>query len=235
MARNDESDVPLMTRMGRGGTALSALLHLTVIIVLLKGVTPPRRLDQPPPLAVEIVLEAPPPAPTLPETRPTAATPPPPPAIRPAAAHPVIHSAAPHPSPAKAAPASPPAVTENTAPPPQAPEPMVAPAAPPPPMRTAGPAEVGAYVGRLRDSIIRHRIYPPQSMRRHEEGDVQLRILLATDGRLLDILNLAEASASLTQAARHAVESAAPFEPPPPGTASDRQIAFDVTVAFRLR
>ena len=96
-------------------------------------------------------------------------------------------------------------------------------------------ADYGAYVGRLHDLIARHRLYPPQSLRRREEGDVRLRILMGQDGRLLDIVNLAESSVHLTQAARQAVEQAAPFDPPPLSGEDSRQIAFDVTVMFRLR
>ncbi|TAN63732.1 MAG: hypothetical protein EPN20_09225 [Magnetospirillum sp.] len=59
-------------------------------------------------------------------------------------------------------------------------------------------------------------------------------MLASTDGRLLHIQDLEEASVLLTKAARNAVESSAPFDPPPLGTASDTQIAFDVTVVFRL-
>ena len=101
-------------------------------------------------------------------------------------------------------------------------------------LNRAEPVDYGAYVGRLHQRIVSHRVYPPQAMRRREEGDVRLRILLAGDGSLVDIFNLAEASAQLTQAARAAIQSAAPFDPPPRGGGGELRLAFDVTVAFRL-
>lgn len=237
-------DRPLsrLTPRGHGGAALSVLLHLTVAAMLLGGRMAPPPTDEAPPLTVDIVLGSPPPAATTLAEPATAVRPP---SARP---RPPIAKAPPPIAPASATVAAPTAPPEAVNPAkPEAVNPAKPEAAAPPgpipahstPVETARrvveEADFGAYVGHLRDSIVQHRIYPPQAIRRHEEGDVRLRILLAKDGRLLDILNLAEASAHLTQAARQAVESAAPFAPPPEGGAPDRQIAFDVTIAFRLR
>lgn len=101
--------------------------------------------------------------------------------------------------------------------------------------RPESDAAFRAYMMRLHDRIASHRVYPPQALRRREEGDVRLRVLLARDGRLLGILNLAEASLNLTEAARQAVSDAAPFDPPPKGDDGSQTLAFEVTVAFRLR
>jgi len=233
-------DRPLsrLTPRGHGGAALSVLLHLAVAAMLLNGRMASPPAEEAPPLTVDIVMESAPPAATA-MAEPAVPASPRPPSVRPrppvAKAPPPITAA----SDTAAAPTAPPeavnpAKPEAAAPPGSIPAnstPVEAATA----RRVVEEADFGAYVGHLRESIVQHRVYPPQAIRRHEEGDVRLRILLAKDGRLLDILNLAEASAHLTQAARQAVESAAPFAPPPEGGAPDRQIAFDVTIAFRLR
>jgi protein TonB len=217
---------------------LSGLLHAGAAIALIGFQAAPRVQDLPEPLAVEIVLETPaPPAPfpgPVPVTRQEPAPSPPearkapPPSPRPVAVS----------RPTKAAPSLQDTPVSSMgealaeAAPPLA-EPSSLQAAPAPPVAVAA-VDYGAYVGRLHQRIAQHRIYPPQAMRRREEGDVHLRILLAGDGSLLDILNLAEASAQLTRAARQAIESAAPFDPPPRAGGGEK-LAFDVTVAFRLR
>lgn len=234
MVRADERGLVAMLRKGRGGMALSVVLHLAAATALLSIPALPRPDDQAPPVIVELAVEQ--------AVPPAAAPAPPPPAPMP----PAVAASRPIPSPrqiARAVPprpaVAPPAPVAAPAPEPSAPASPALPAAEPPPAPTApppaaDPAPYGDYVGRMHDRIAQRRIYPPQSIRRREEGDVRLRVLVATDGRLLHIQNLEEASVLLTKAARNAVENSAPFDPPPPGTASDTQIAFDVTVVFRL-
>ncbi len=239
LAQADGGGVLPRTRTVSGAAMLSGLLHAGAAIALIGFQAAPRVQDLPEPLAVEIVMEAPVPPAPFPEPAQVSSPEPVPsqPVIRkvsPASPRPVAVS-----RPAKTAPSLPdaPAATmgearAEAAPQPAAPESSPPGGAAPPPALSA--VDYGAYVGRLHQRIAQYRIYPPQAMRRREEGDVHLRILLAGDGSLLDILNLAEASAQLTRAARQAIESAAPFDPPPRSGGGER-LAFDVTVAFRLR
>lgn len=246
LAQADGGGVLPRNRSVSGATVLSGLLHAGAAIVFIGFQAAPRVQDLPEPLAVEIVLEAPvPPVPSPPPSPPPApsqiTTPAPtaplavPRRAVVAPLRPATVSRTAKPAPALADTSATMEQASAEASPPTAPTaPTTQPqreAAPPP---AVAAVDYGAYVGRLHQRIAQHRIYPPQAMRRHEEGDVHLRILLSGDGRLLDILSLAEASAQLTRAARQAVESAAPFDPPPRLGGGER-LAFDVTVAFRLR
>lgn len=230
MAQADGGGALSRNRSVSGAALLSALLHAGAAILLIGFQAAPRPDEMPEPLAVEVVLEAPPPPvpSSLPE--PPVAEPLPAPAKSAAHAAPAARLRtipASRPSPPAAV------LPESGEAAPQAPAVAAAPVAAPAALAEA--VDYGAYVGRLHERIARYRVYPPQAMRRREEGDVRLRILLAGDGSLLDILSLAEASAQLTRAARQAIESAAPFDPPPRGGGGERRLAFDVTVAFRLR
>lgn len=236
MAGADIRGFGTATRSGSGAAALSVLLHLGAALLLFGTQAAPRPEDSPAPILVEIVQESPP--------APAAA--PAPQSAPPEAARP----ATPSPSPSVARPSArvripaPPAAPRPglaPGPPPDAPAALPAesaaaasPPAAPPAVKTVSAADFSAYVSQLHDRIARNRVYPSQSLRRREEGDVRLRILMGQDGRLLHILNLAEASIHLTQAARQAVESAAPFDPPPSSAEDGTQIAFDITVVFRL-
>ncbi len=234
MAQADGGGALSRNRSVSGAALLSALLHAGAAILLIGFQAAPRPDEMPEPLAVEVVLEAPsPPVPSsVPE--PSVAEPLPAPAKSTAHAAPAARLRA-----IPASRPSPPAAVlpESGEAAPQAPAVATAPVAAPvaAPAALAEAVDYGAYVGRLHERIARYRVYPPQAMRRREEGDVRLRILLAGDGSLLDILSLAEASVQLTRAARQAIESAAPFDPPPRGGGGERRLAFDVTVAFRLR
>ncbi|EME69503.1 tonb family protein [Paramagnetospirillum caucaseum] len=210
---------------------MSVLLHGVAVVLLIAVQAVPRPDEMPETLPVEIILEVP--SPSVP-----ADVPPAPAVSPPAPAKPAAREALPSkPRSVQVAMPAMPSVVSAVAPP--EPGATAAPAAPPvqaaSPVAAAVPVDYGAYVGILHERIARHRVYPPQAMRRREEGDVRLRILLAGDGSLVDILSLAEASAQLTQAARRAIESAAPFDPPPRGGGGELRLAFDVTVAFRLR
>ena len=221
MACTEDCGPSTMPRRGYGPLVMSALLHLGGAALWLSLQTPPRLDDEPlRSMVVELTLEAPPPLASAevapPDARPTVA---PVAANRPAPRKAAIPPPMPNASPATEAP---PILAREEAAPAPAPRPVSA-------------VDYGTYLGRLHDRIALRRVYPPQSIRRHEEGDVRLRVLVATDGRLLQIHTLAEASALLTQAARDAVESSAPFDPPPMASPSDQQMAFDVTVAFRIR
>ncbi len=229
LAQADGGVVYSPERSGSGAAILSLLLHVGAAALLIGFEAAPRPAEIPESQAVEIVFEAPPP--------PTSIVASPVPQAAPVRA--VAREAVPM-RPRPVQPAKP-AVSSNL---PSAPrqeatqaqlpvgaaEVAASPALP----NSVEPVDYGAYVGRLHQRIVSHRIYPPQAMRRREEGDVRLRILLAGDGSLVDIFNLAEASAQLTQAARAAIQSAAPFDPPPRGGGGERRLAFDVTVAFRL-
>lgn len=238
MAQADGGGILPRDRSGRGAALLSVLLHGVAAVLLIAVQTVPRPDEMPEPLPVEIILEAPPPSapadiPQVPAVSP------------PAPAKPAGREAPPSkPRPVQAARPAMPSAVPAAAPPEEPPEPgataapaatAVSPVHAVPPVAAAVPVDYGAYVGTLHERIARHRVYPPQAVRRREEGDVRLRILLAGDGSLVDILSLAEASAQLTQAARRAIESAAPFDPPPRGGGGEPRLAFDVTVAFRLR
>lgn len=233
MACTEDCGLSTMPRRGWGALVMSGLLHLGGAALWLSLQGPARPVDDPvQPMVVEIALEAP-------------AAPPPTEIIQPEAkpATAPISTSRPAPRRVAASPVLPktaPMSTATAPPPPSTAEPAASgeaasPGPSEPPRRTVSTTEYGAYVGRLHDRIAQRRVYPPQSIRRREEGDVRLRIMLATDGRLLHIHTLAESTSLLTQAARDAVESSAPFDPPPMASPSDQQMAFDVTVAFRIR
>ncbi|KIL99509.1 Ferric siderophore transport system periplasmic binding protein TonB [Paramagnetospirillum magnetotacticum MS-1] len=235
MACTDRGGVIPPALLGQAGIALSAALHLAAAMILLDKAVPAPPEEFPASMVVEIASEAPRPqesphaAPRAePEAQPPAPTP------KPAAARVRTKPATPPPAaPGGPAVSAAPFPQGETAPAMEAAAPPIS--APPPKTAEASSISYGVYAGRLHDLIARHRVYPPQSLRRREEGDVRLRILMGQDGRLLDIVNLAVASVHLTQAARQAVEQAAPFDPPPTSGEGTHQIAFDVTVMFRLR
>lgn len=250
-ASAEYGDVRLRGRPVPWATLLSASVHGALVLALLSFQAVHKAEEDAPSLPVEIVMEVPLPAASQPMAESAAPVP------VAAQSSPAKAASASHPAPATR-PRVRPVVRRIAVPP--APSPMTD-ASPflPPEGRAATEAaevrtpvapvhqaasvpapivqavDVGAYVGRLHERIARYRIYPPQALRRREEGDVRLRIRLADDGRLLEILDLAEASAILARAAHEAIESAAPFDPPPHAPGGGQALAFDVTVAFRLR
>lgn len=235
MVRGNESKVtPMFQTMDHGGMALSILLHLMVTVALLNIATPSHQDVDTPSMMVELTMEQ-----VAVESTSSGQISPP-----------VLVNVAPPATPRSVAKIMPPRLAASVMAPAQQPatissetvgeiDNQVGAGMDDPTKPTtafmAGAVQYDEYAGRMHDSIAQHRVYPPQSIRRREEGDVRLRILVATDGRLLQIHTLAEASSLLTQAARNAVENSAPFAPPPRTSVSDTQIAFDVTIVFRLR
>lgn len=220
----------------KGGMAGSAALHLLALAALLLWhagrSSPPPASDTPPAIAVSLSFA--PPQPAQPE--PEAAPPQPAPAVQaeaPAAvSKPVVkpHKPAAVPQrPALAAtqdaPTAVPAPTEAT----QAP----AVAAPPATTAPAPAIMPGAYLSSIERSVKDHLIYPPQALRRHEQGVVRVSMLLAADGSVMEMKEEAgEASPQLVAAALQAVRDAAPFPPLPTGLNDMRLV---VPVVFSLK
>jgi TonB family protein len=93
---------------------------------------------------------------------------------------------------------------------------------------------IGQYAAKLRELIAAHRIYPEQSLRRGEEGSVKLRIVLTSDGGLIDVHALSDAPSRLVTASLQAVRASAPFPPLPPALGASRN-AFEVSVVYKIQ
>jgi len=91
----------------------------------------------------------------------------------------------------------------------------------------------GAYLSSIERTVKDHLIYPPQALRRHEQGVVRVSMLLAADGSVMEMKEEAgEASPQLVAAALQAVRDAAPFPPLPTGLNDMRLV---VPVVFSLK
>ena len=96
------------------------------------------------------------------------------------------------------------------------------------------PPEYEPYVRALRQRIQDRLVYPWTSVRRGQQGVVELEVRVGPDGRLVAVEVLAGASSdALRVAAMEAVRGAAPF-PFPPGLAA-RPLVIRLPVEFRLR
>jgi TonB family protein len=96
------------------------------------------------------------------------------------------------------------------------------------------PPEYEPYVRALRQRIQDRLVYPWTSVRRGQQGVVELEVRVGPDGRLVAVEVLAGASPdALRVAAMEAVRGAAPF-PFPPGLAA-RPLVIRLPVEFRLR
>lgn len=90
------------------------------------------------------------------------------------------------------------------------------------------------YLVRLRERIEHHKQYPALSRRAQEEGEMVFRLMIDTGGRLTKIELVSSASSErLTNAARRAIENAAPFDPPP--SAWPNGLAVSIPIRFSLR
>jgi TonB family protein len=96
------------------------------------------------------------------------------------------------------------------------------------------PPEYEPFVRALRQRIQDRLVYPWTSVRRGQQGVIELEVRVGPDGRLVAVEVLAGASSdALRVAAMEAVRGAAPF-PFPPGLAA-RPLVIRLPVEFRLR
>lgn len=179
------------------------------------AVSPPPERVPPPPEQVQPPLEqVQPPPPTVPAPVAIAPTPAQPPAPRQAAS--------------ETAPAETPA----------------APSTPPQQKRGAGRASAEAaganpgvalsYAARLAAHLNRHKRYPLAARRRHEEGVVELRLLIGRDGTVIQGRVSLPGPKALSEAALRMLEEAKPLPPFPDGMPQSR-IDVVVPISFTLR
>jgi len=93
---------------------------------------------------------------------------------------------------------------------------------------------IAAYLSGLHQSVAAHRAYPYAARTRNQEGTALVEFRLSADGTLDGPPSLAQSSGypRLDAAALEAVQTAAPF-PPPPNAAKPWE--FRVPVEFQLR
>jgi protein TonB len=219
---------------------LSVLLHVALLVGV--GVATWSRVP-PPPETVEVMVEmvsapaepAPPavaevqPAPPV-ETQPVAPAPPPPkprpivirhgpsqaitatPARPSSVAAPVAASL-----PSKDAPASPPLS-----------------AVPPAPTAATAEANIGRYLADIQGKVAARLRYPPQALRRGEQGLLHVHLTLSRNGDLLNASTDDASSPSLREAALQAVRDCLPF-PPLPLKPPTEQAELVIPVAFTIR
>lgn len=115
------------------------------------------------------------------------------------------------------------------------------PANPQPPKQTAaGPVAratdrvVAEYIARLRKMIDDRKQYPPQSLRRNEEGTVVLRVTIASNGTMSNVAVVTKITSRLAAAATEAVRAAAPFPPLPPELGNSVG-SFDIPINFKIQ
>lgn len=98
----------------------------------------------------------------------------------------------------------------------------------------ASPAQDGAsnYWHAVRLAIAAQLRYPAAARRQQHEGNAALQVCLDGQGRLREVIPLESSEPLFLQAARAAVEAAAPF-PPPTNCAPDERSAV-IPVRFRL-
>jgi protein TonB len=124
-----------------------------------------------------------------------------------------------------------------------APAPAAAPAAPPrqqaalppatEPLDSNGRGAMSLYATRLRALIEAKKSYPPQALRRQEEGSVTLHIVVDHNGRLLQVTASSDAPNVLVDAALEAVREAAPF-PAFPSALERQRETFELPIVFKL-
>ncbi|MFZ0693839.1 MAG: energy transducer TonB, partial [Alphaproteobacteria bacterium] len=95
-------------------------------------------------------------------------------------------------------------------------------------------AEMNRYVTTLFTMIDAKKLYPPQSMQRHEEGTVVVRLKIAADGNLLDVTSPTTDPHRLVEASLDAVRKAAPF-PALPASLGKSEAEFEVPVNYKLQ
>lgn len=224
------------------GFSVSALLHGGVALLVLAAAPPPPPAEKVLPLAMRMF-----------EIKPAAVAPPPK-----AVAVPVPKRVARKPKAKPEPKATPPAprsepppmsLAKKEAPPTPKPEvarvePPPAPEAPPsvalaepPPAPAAEPPDPSAmarYADALASLIARHRSYPRMAQLRGWQGEVELELRIAPDGRLVDAQ--VSRSSGFDALDRHALKMArlARPLPQPPEALRSRQFTVLVPVVFRL-
>ncbi len=91
--------------------------------------------------------------------------------------------------------------------------------------------EIAAYAARVRAQVAERKKYPRRARRRGMEGLVYARIEIGPWGEIVSLELEAGAPALLARAARAAVESAAPFPPPPPALSSALRLPIRYSLA----
>jgi len=95
-------------------------------------------------------------------------------------------------------------------------------------------AEMNRYITTLFTMIDAKKVYPPQSLRRREQGTVVVRLKIAADGKLVDVTSPTEGPRRLVEASLDAVRRAAPF-PPLPSSFKEKDASFEVPVVYKLQ
>jgi len=213
----------------------------------------PEAKPEPPPPETKAPEPAPPPPPETkaPEPLPEIKAQPIPQTPPAKAPEPVLPPAQAKPRPRKPKPPAPPKVEAPPTPAPQAPQvaetpaPTPAPASPPAaetPRKGietgvasgTSQAEMNRYVTTLFTMIDAKKQYPPQSMQRHEQGTVVVRLKIAADGKLLDVTSPTTDPHRLVEASLDAVRNAAPF-PALPMSLGKSEAEFEVPVNYKLQ
>lgn len=98
----------------------------------------------------------------------------------------------------------------------------------------ASPAQDGAsnYWNAVRLAIAAKLRYPAAARRHQREGHVALQVCLDVDGRLREVIPVESSAPLFLQAARAAVEAAAPF--PSPTNCAPDELSAVIPVRFRL-
>ena len=203
----------------------------------------PPVVEQKPPEPQPLPEIKPPPLPETPPA-PTAEPLPPPPKV--AVKHrPKPQLLPPAPKAPEPQPEAPP-VAAMPSPPETRERPAAPPAAPSPPEEKPGKgietgvasgtsqAEMSRYVTTIFTMIDAKKVYPPQSMKRREEGTVVVKLKIAADGALVDVSSPTEDPARLVNASLEAVRKAAPF-PPLPASLKQAEAEFEVPVVYKLQ
>ncbi len=100
--------------------------------------------------------------------------------------------------------------------------------------KSESPDLLSRYMTTLFRMIDAKKHYPTQSLRKREEGTVVVRVTLAPDGKLIDVMATTERPRRLVEASLKAVQDAAPF-PPFAEVLDQKQVVFEVPVVYRIR
>jgi protein TonB len=218
---------------GSLGLMLSCAVHAAVLplVAYSFGHAAPEPPDPP---AIEVMLAWAPPAEETPPAPPAAAAP---------AAAPIALPYPPARPPARTAPAAKPvprpveAAAASAAPASEAAAPVASPVAPPQEAALPPPDHallMAGYAKLILAELERHKVYPPLSLRRGEEGTVTVRLTIAEDGSLIDIAPQGEAPSRLIEASLAAVRDSGRFPPPPAGL-NGAHLVFTIPIAYQLR
>lgn len=90
------------------------------------------------------------------------------------------------------------------------------------------------YLATVRSLLERHKVYPPHSRSRNEEGTVVVRFTISSDGSFGGVsLSRSSGHASLDQAAQETVSRVGRF-PPIPADVQESSLRIEVPLSFRL-